>query len=231
MSFTFKQFTICDSGAAMKVGTDGVLLGAWTSPHGQRILDIGTGSGLIALMLAQRNPDAIIDAIDIDPDAVRQAQANFKASPWANRLTAQTADINTFSAPPYDLIVANPPFFTNALPAHGQARHQARHTDTLTLPQLFASASRLLQQQGQLAVVLPNQVRLEAIARAEQSALFLHRATTVFTLPTSPPKRVLLQFSPTPASIIQTDHLHIHDLNNNYTQEYIKLTRDFYLNF
>lgn len=231
MSFSFKQFTVVDDGAAMKVGTDGVLLGAWASAAGGRILDIGTGSGLIALMLAQRCPEAAIDAIDIDHTAVAQANANFAASPWGNRLHALLADVNTYHAEPYDLIVANPPFFSNSLPAKGEKRQQARHDDTLTLDQLFAAARRLIAAGGRLAVVLPAESRVSAIALAADNSLTLARATTIVTRPDAEPKRVLLEFGAARQPIGQVDRLAIYTPSGEYTEAYRALCRDFYLKF
>ena len=131
--FRFKQFTVYHDRCAMKVGTDGVLLGAWTNlSQSRRILDIGTGTGLIALMMAQRVPEVPITAIDIDAEAVNQANENFSASPWNNRLEAVLQDVCTYTEKnSFDTIVSNPPYFINSLKCPDNQRTTARHTDTL----------------------------------------------------------------------------------------------------
>ena len=155
--FTFKQFTIRHDRCAMKVGTDGVLLGAWTSvDHSHRLLDIGTGTGLIALMLAQRCPQAFITAIDIDAEAVEQARENALSSPWKDRVEVLLQDICTFPAnQQFDTIVSNPPYFIDSLKCPDDQRNTARHTDTLDAERLLASVARLLTDDGRFSIILP----------------------------------------------------------------------------
>ena len=155
-AFQFKQFTIRHDRCAMKVGTDGVLLGAWANAKGkQRILDIGTGSGLIALMLAQRT-DAMITGIEIDPASATQAQENAAASPWADRLQIVATDIAGYTSyQAFDLIVSNPPFFNEMLLPPGAARSQARHTQALTFEALLFHVQRLLSPEGSFCAILP----------------------------------------------------------------------------
>lgn len=200
--FSFKQFTIQQELCAMKVGTDGVLLGAWadvksTSPQANRstsILDVGTGTGLIALMAAQRNPEAHIVAIDVNPDAVLQAQENVDASPFANRIIVQQADFRKGIEGLFNAILCNPPYFENALRSPDASRSTARHSDTLTFDDLALNASSLLHPLGTLSVIIPSERRMDMIAACATHGLTLVRETHVRTLPTKPPKRVLLEF-------------------------------------
>ena len=178
MSFRFKQFFVNDDRCAMKVGTDGVLLGCWTPitvhrtpytihPTPFRVLDIGTGSGLIALMLAQRCPNAQIDAIDIDTSAIEQAKENFAQSPFSNQLAAYPSSLQTWPDHPYDLVVSNPPYFQNSLKNPDEGRKQARHTDSLSYQELLSHSARLLNENGHLALILPAEAEEEALATFE----------------------------------------------------------------
>ena len=184
LGFQFKQFFVRHDRCAMKVGTDGVLLGCWSgydaaaagSPtiphryHYARCLDIGTGSGLIALMLAQRFPDALIDAIDIDKAAVEQAAENFAASPWSDRLHAYCAKLQEWSivnSQLYSLIVSNPPYFQNSLKNPDKGRQTARHTDTLSFSELIHHSTRLLSENGILALILPAEAESEVCELAQ----------------------------------------------------------------
>ena len=155
--FAFKQFTVRHDRCAMKVGTDGVLLGAWTDlSHSRRILDIGTGTGLIALMLAQRCMDARITAIDLDSAAVEQAQENIQASPWKDRIEALQQDICTYHPNgTFDTIVSNPPYFIDSLKCPDGQRSTARHTDTLDADRLIGKVSELLTSDGRFSIILP----------------------------------------------------------------------------
>ena len=151
--FQFKQFTIRQELCAMKVGTDGVLLGAWAQ-GGARILDAGTGTGVIALMMAQRYPEAQVTAIDIDEGAVRQAQQNVEQAPFARQVTVVHEALQEHQGE-YDAVVSNPPFFIDSLAAPDEQRNMARHTATLTYGQLMQAAYRLLSDEGELSVVVP----------------------------------------------------------------------------
>lgn len=234
-SFQFKQFNVNQQLCAMKVGTDGVLLGAWT-PHNnaQNVLDIGTGSGLVALMLAQRLPLATIDAIDLDPKAVTQASDNFMQSPWSNRLHASPQSLQEWAAstPPtsYNLIVSNPPFFSNSLKSNDRSRNLARHTDTLPLQDLLQCSAQLLATDGILSLVYPycSYPELEDIAWIH--ALFPQTITTVYPNPAGSPKRILATFGKKRQTITR-NQLYIRDENNEYSTEYQLICKDFYLNF
>ena len=175
--FQFKQFTIYHNKCAMKVGTDGVLLGAWADVSGvTRALDVGTGTGLIALMLAQRSESLQLAAIDIDEGAVLQATENVAASPWGERIGVEQADFVSFvPAKPYELIVSNPPYFQDSLKSPNDSRTAARHTDSLGFDQLVAKASELLAADGRFCVVIPTDAMAYFLACCDQCGLFLYK--------------------------------------------------------
>lgn len=193
--FRFKQFVVADELCAMKVGTDGVLLGAWADVEGdRRILDLGTGSGLIALMLAQRNSEAEIVALDIDHDAAIQAEQNFAQSPWPNRLSVVCSDVAEYTSErKFTHIVSNPPYFVDSLHSPNAARTAARHTSSLPFSDIIAAAEQLLEQGGRLSVILPSDVaalfRREAFER-----LWLSRQTDIVTKPQEEPRRTMMEF-------------------------------------
>lgn len=216
----------------MKVGTDGVLLGSWVSiQNAGRILDIGTGTGLIALMLAQRS-NAIIDAIDIDKEATLQATENSKNSPFDQRIhifnNSLAEHSNTQNK--YDLIVSNPPFFSNSLKSPDDKKNQARHTDSLTPEELIDYSSGLLTEHGRIAFILPftEKDAIDSIVRENQ--LYITRQTIVFPTPSSVPKRILTEVSATYQQEAITNKLVIEIKRHQYTEEYIRLTKAFYLN-
>jgi len=228
-AFRFKQFTVANDRAAMKVGTDGVLLGAWASVQGaRRILDVGTGTGIIALMLAQRCGGAAqISAIDIDPGAVEEASDNFGASPWGESFREECISLQEFSAKAdaagtFDLIVSNPPYFVGSLKAPDQRRSAARHTDTLEFRDLALAALKLLAPDGCLAVVYPVEEGMAFVAEAESLGLHLMRLCRVSTAAGKPAKRLLLEFSRTAASPL------FEELSLD-SPAYRALTADFYL--
>jgi len=203
--FQFKRFTIHQGLCAMKVGTDGTLLGAWAH-GGHRILDIGTGTGLIALMMAQRFTEAHITAIDIDDKAVEQAQQNVDASPFASRISVEKRDVTTMSAEiTFDSIVCNPPYFVNSLHCPDERRTMARHADTLTYRDLMESATRLLADDGELSVVIPFDCRQRLESEAMLAGLFKVRICGVKTTLAKPPRRFLLAFKKHPAPLEQSE--------------------------
>ena len=223
--FRFKQFSVNDDLCAMKVGTDGVTLGAWAQcAAAQNILDIGSGSGLIALMLAQRNSTAHITAIDIDAAATEQSRINFAASPWSERLTTINNDVTRWSCNEFfDLIVCNPPYFINSLQAPDPQRSIARHSDTLTLASLMAFSSKNLTDNGLLSIITPIQSRQDIILAAAQHNLHIARQAFLFTTPHSKvPKRLLTELTKN-QSVMTTEQLIIG------SPEYQQLTTDFYL--
>lgn len=234
-NFQFKQFRIIQERSAMKVGMDGVLLGSWTDASKiASILDIGTGTGLIALMMAQKNSNAHIDAIEIDPEAFDEAIQNIQQSPWSERIHAEYCSFQEFAeqtSQKYDLIVSNPPFFTNSLKAPLQNRAQARHSDSLPLDILISGAANILSEKGRITLVLP----IESLTKIEQLAelhgLFISRLCRVKPNPQKPDFRILIEISKVECTI-QEEHLMIEfEKHHDYTPEYKALTRDFYLKF
>lgn len=228
--FHFKQFSILHGNGPFKVGTDGVLLGAWVSLTGRSILDVGTGSGLIALMLAQRLQTANIHAIDINPEAVNLAVQNFQNSMWKDRLSAIHSSLQNFTSDQqFDLIVSNPPFFSGSSKSGNHQKDLARHNDTLSIKELMHHADRLLGPQGSLAVIMPYDLLSDCEALADSYNLYKQQQLTVFGKPTEKPKRVLLQLGKQPTDT-HFNLLTIRTANGGYTPEYVRLTQQFYLN-
>lgn len=229
--FQFKQFTIRQDRTPMKVGTDGVLLGAWAATEkALTILDAGTGTGVIALMSAQRNPLARIDAIEIEPDACRQAIENIRASRWKERIQVWESALQTFSPPHlYDCIVCNPPFFINSTKTPDRGRTLARHTDSLPHEELLEHASRLLAPAGNLCVILPAENEELFLRQAGNAGLYAQHITRVHPIPGKPPKRCLLRLGRKSVDTPTEDHLTIELSRHQYSEEYIRLTHEFYL--
>ncbi len=266
--FRFKQFTVWHDRCAMKVGTDGVLLGAWagqglrgkippsgpetskTSPgtssdagpeaFPRTILDIGTGSGLVALMLAQRFPGAQVTGIDIDEAAIAQARENFAGSPWPDRLRAVRQSLQEFcrstvtgtaggSFPRFDLIVSNPPFYDTTLTNPDPVRTAARHTGGLTHEELLLLSASLLTPQGVFSLIIPSESGKSILRLAERSRLHLHRLTRVYSKPSSRPRRILASFGRQPVSSPVEDTLTLTGTDGTRSPEHIRLTQDFYL--
>lgn len=227
--FRFKQFNVLNDKTAMKVGTDGVLLGAWCDvANAHRVLDVGTGCGLISLMVAQRNASALIHGIDIDDGAIAEAQYNFAQSPWTSRLSAEIADFNQFDSGAYDLIVSNPPFFNNGVLPPSSSRNLARHTTSLTIGALIGRSSSLLSPEGVIAIITPADVELAVRRCIVQFGLGLRRFTRVVPVAGAPVKRLLWEIV---ASDVETvvDTITIAQENHSYTQQYRELTSGFYL--
>lgn len=217
----------------MKVGTDGALLGAWVQCEGaQHILDIGAGTGLIAMMLAQRAPNALITAIEPNDDAAIDAQANFVKGPFADRIQFEHTDLQKFQPQQhFDLIVCNPPFFQNQLQAPDEGRNMARHAATLTPAALF-TAAELLNKDGRIAGIYPYDVFLEAQVHAAKAGLHLLRQTNVKPTPSKAPHRILFTYGQTD---VAADQLAIEELiiesegRHGYSADFKKLLSDFYL--
>ncbi|WP_445396320.1 tRNA1(Val) (adenine(37)-N6)-methyltransferase [Zobellella sp. An-6] len=228
--FTFKQFHINHDRCAMKVGTDGILLGAW-APLGRarRILDVGTGSGLVALMLAQRGePGVTITGLELDRDAAAQAAENVAASPWPERVGIVHGALQTFESTPFDLIVSNPPYFGHGQRFDCQARASARHTGSLSLAELFAHTKRLLCEDGGLSLVLPVQALDEAMLMAESSGFYLTERRNVVTREGKSPGRFLLHFCRIKHCSFVNDIV-INTDNGGYGDIYKKMVSPFYL--
>jgi tRNA1Val (adenine37-N6)-methyltransferase len=217
---------------AMKVGTDGVLLGAWASvPKSGRVLDIGTGTGLIALMIAQRS-DALIQAIEINPDAAKQASENAAESPWAGRIEVICIPFQEFcklESAKYDLIVCNPPFFSNSLKAKTHSRSLARHSDQLELRDLVSGVGNLLSPNGHFCVILPAEMESEMIILLSDIKLFPERIIRIRPLPGKEFKRVLMDFSFSPHQLSEAEMTIESGTRHQYTREYLDLTREYYL--
>ncbi|MFP9099906.1 tRNA1(Val) (adenine(37)-N6)-methyltransferase [Flavobacterium sp. RHBU_24] len=232
--FQFKQFSIQQDKTAMKVGTDGVLLGAWApvAHHPYAVLDIGAGTGLIALMLAQRSGAEQIDAIEIDGDAYEQCVENFEASPWADRLFCYHAGLDDFMEEwedEYDLIVSNPPFYTEDYTSGDARRDAARFETSLPFEDLAEAAGILLSENGMLAIIIPYKEETRFTALAREEGLYPIKITRVKGTPESDIKRSLMAFSRHETNNIATDELVIETARHKYTDEYITLTKDFYL--
>ena len=229
-SFKFKQFTIFHDKCAMKVGTDGVLLGAWAPADGaERILDVGTGTGLIALQLAQRNPHARITAIEIDATAAGQAAENVSRSLGTDRVEVVCRDFRDYQPENrFDLIVSNPPYFIDALKCPDEQRCTARHAGNLNYDLLFRRSASLLKEQGVVSIIIPAEAEKTVVDTAWNHKLFpLHRVQ-VFTKPEKPCRRVLLNFG-FEAKKCREEKLCIEMNHNEFTPEYVALTKDFYL--
>lgn len=222
--FKFKQFTIWHDKCAMKVGTDGVLLGAW-APLGSRILDVGTGSGLIARMLMQRCPETEVEGIDIDEAAVAQAKEN-----GVRAFQARLQDWKSNIGDCYDLIVSNPPYFQNSLKNPDRGRELARHTDSLGYEELIAHSARLLKEEGQLALILPAEAEEEIRNLAARYSLFPTHITRVYSKETKPARRVILAFSRKNSIVgLIEDSLVLEDEKGGRSAAYSKLCEEFYL--
>ncbi|MDP3681731.1 MAG: methyltransferase [Flavobacterium sp.] len=232
--FSFKQFSIQQDRCAMKIGTDGVLLGAWTPIENNpfSILDIGAGTGVIALMLAQRSNAEQIDALEIDEEAYEQSVDNFENSPWSDRLFCFHAGLDEFVEEPedeYDLIVSNPPFYTDDYKSENEQRDLARFADAMPFEDLIEAAALLLSENGVFSVIIPFKEEENFLALAAAYELYPLKITRVKGTPTTEIKRSLLAFSRNENAIITPGELIIETSRHQYTTEYIELTKDFYL--
>ncbi len=226
--FRFKQFQVRHSASPMKVGVDGVLLGAWARlPDTGDVLDVGTGCGLIALMAAQRCGCRIV-GIDIDEGAVEEANANYMTSPWSDRLRAEKTDFLSVEGK-WDSIVSNPPFF-DAGPVEDSARMAARHVGSLSPLSLIRHAPLLLREHGTLSLIAPYESLAAMKDMASRSGVCLTRVAYVSTVASQSPKRVLCEFSLT-SGLTEESNLAVETAPGVYTDGYIALTRDFYLRF
>ncbi len=234
--FCFKQFAIVQDNTPMKVGTDGVLLGAWCKCQGaRRILDIGTGTGLIAIMAAQRTSSAQIDAVEMEPSACVDAIENIGNCPWQDRIELYNTTIQDFAADCancYNLIVSNPPFFSNSLKASDAARSLARHDDSLPVADLFGCSVKLLAPGGILSVIIPVGRLDDFRHEASLHSMDIVRQLRVQPNNTLPCHRVLVEFGigggnqATDEGILVIEHE-----QGCYSPEYVQLTHDFYLKF
>lgn len=232
--FQFKRFHVFHDRCAMKVGTDGVLLGAWVQVDGsvRYILDVGTGSGLIAIMLAQRC-DAQIQGVDVVEEAVEQARENAARTPWNDRMAFVRMDYLTCKAvETYDLIVSNPPFYVNALSSPDPVRNQARNAESLPFERMMEISQRALKSGGRLALVVPAEHAHDVVMAGWERGLNLLRKTSVYkNAAESHAVRCLLEFKKGRCSYPETQRLDIHEADGTYTEQYKILTGDFYLQF
>ncbi|WP_299243301.1 methyltransferase [uncultured Aquimarina sp.] len=231
--FQFKQFTIHQDRCAMKIGTDGVLLGSWVpvSDDVNSILDIGTGTGVIALMMAQRSYVETIDAIEIDDDAYEQAVENFESSDWGDRLFCYHASFQEFFQEiddEYDLLISNPPFYTDDYKTTDKSRDAARFEDALPFEHLFVGVSHLLSEKGKFGVILPYKEEKNVIDIAKQVGLHPQKITRVKGTPSSVVKRSMMLFGFDQFDF-EPEELIIEKARHQYTKEYIELTKQFYL--
>ena len=230
--FQFRQFIVHQQRCAMKVGTDGTLLGAWAlAPSGKcRILDIGTGTGLIALMMAQRFPESSVLGIDIDPEAVAQATENVRLSPFSERIKILQEDVMKFDDTyDFDSIVSNPPYFVDSLECPDDQRTMARHTVSLTYEGLIRQAFRLLKDDGCLSLVIPSESRSLIESAASLEGFFLSRVCLIKTTPRKQPKRQLIEFRKHSVKELIIEEGIIEDLPNVRSSWYQQLTKEFYI--
>ena len=233
-TFNFKQFTIHQDRCAMKVGTDGVLLGAWCPIDNNpfSVLDIGAGTGILSLMLAQRSNAEQIDALEIDEDAYEQCVENFEASPWSDRLFCFHAGLDEFVDEPedeYDIIISNPPFYSEDFKTDNSQRDLARFQDALPFEDLVEAADLLLSENGIFAVIIPFKEEVRFIDLCAEVELFPVKVTRVRGSHNTPIVRSLLAFKRYELSVLTADELVIDISRHEYTDEYIELTKDFYL--
>ena len=232
--FHFKKFRICQQRSAMKVGTDGILLGVWANTESAlKILDVGTGTGLIALMAAQRS-NAEITGIDIQKEAVDEAVANVSKSPWSERIIMKHISLQDFMHScnkSFDLMITNPPFFTTGIKPESPDRSNARHHDMMPIATIIEGADKLLSKKGRLALILPFSLLTGICNGAEKKQLHLVRLTEVKPTAAHSPNRCLMEFSkeylPLQRSILEI----YKEEGKDYTENFRKLTADFYLNF
>ncbi|MEI6694508.1 MAG: methyltransferase [Bacteroidota bacterium] len=231
--FSFKQFDIADDRSAMKIGTDAVLLGAWSNvENADRVLDIGSGCGIIALMLAQRS-NAFVDAVEIDKNAAEQSQENFDFSTWKSKMKIYNNSFQEFTnnnTSTYDLIVSNPPFFVDALKGKHSKRNLARHTDSLSFEALMQGISKLLASHGKACVILPIPESIHLKQCGDENGLFCNFQTEVIPKKGLAPNRILMEFSKV-KSELKWNSLCILNEDLSYTDEFKDLTKEFYLNF
>ena len=233
-TFNFKQFTVQQDRCAMKIGTDGVLLGAWCPIENNpfSVLDIGAGTGIISLMLAQRSNAEQIDSLEIDEEAYEQCVENFENSPWSDRLFCFHAGLDEFVDEPedeYDLIISNPPFYSEDFKTENSQRDLARFQDALPFEDLIDAANLLLSENGIFAVIIPFKEEEKFIDLCAEVELYPVKITRVKGTPTTEIKRSLLAFKRYELSTLTADELIIETLRHQYTDDYIHITKDFYL--
>lgn len=231
-AFHFKQFSVEQNHSGFKVGTDGCLLGAWVKvDHAKQILDIGTGSGVIALMLAQRNIDANISAIELNSESANQAEFNFKSSAYSDRIEVTNIDLEAFAketSKRFDCIVCNPPFFSQSTPKATKSQNQARHDQSLSLDLLFEASKALIQKAGSLSIIFPSNRIDELFTKGRKHDWFPERVEYISPFPHKEPNRVLVCFSRI-TGVAKVNNWSLYDSQNIYSQQASDLLRPFYL--
>lgn len=232
--FQFKQFNIQDEKSALRVGTDAVLLGAYVMPKKSKaILDIGCGSGIIALMMAQKST-SLIDAIDIDFESIQEAKINFGNSPWSKQLIAIHSSISDYvkqSNKKYDLIISNPPFFNNSLKSISDRNNLSKHTLSLSHEELLSGVKNLLMADGEFYVILPFDQMSPFLNTALIAGLFCTQKLIIYPTTKKPANRIILGLRNNHPIKTNEESLSIRDSSGNFTEQYKTLTRDFYINF
>ena len=230
--FHFKQFSINQDITAMKVGTDGVLLGAWANlPEKGKFLDIGSGTGLISLIAAQKSK-AEITAVEIERNAYKQTCENFRNSIWHNRLKAINTSFQDYyktTQTEFDSIICNPPFFEKSLKNKNQEKTLARHNEHLPYNMLILGVNKLLKKNGSFNIILPVETGIKFINKAEKSLLFCNKITKVKPNISKPPKRILIEFGKIKSKLQKNTIAIEKEKRHDYTEEYIMLTKEFYL--
>jgi tRNA1Val (adenine37-N6)-methyltransferase len=217
--------------SAMKIGVDGALLGAWADAKGINILDVGTGCGLLALMLAQKNSNAFVLGIDIDSAATDEAQENFKNSQWASRMKSQNCNLLGLDMGNcFDNIICNPPFFEGGVKANSEQRHLARNTESLSPENLAQQVKKLLTDKGIFSVIYPVKIAVDFVKMAEEQGLYLNRYVEVFPVVEKTAHRWLMEFS-NKKKEVEERQLYIRTNDGSYSEEYKKMCSDFYLAF
>lgn len=228
--FQFKQFAVAQSRSSMKVGTDAVLLGCWAEVKAaHRLLDVGTGNGIIALICAQRNPSGSIKGIDIDKGSVDDAEINFSSSPWSGRMEAISGDFLGYSSgDKYDLIISNPPYFSDSIRASDPVRSKARHDDSLPADKFMDHAALLLNEDGIVSVIIPLNQLKRWMDAGSNAGLLPKRICHVFTLADREASRVMVEFGCSDGSEPRMESLLIERKPGEFSEAYKELTRDFY---
>lgn len=230
--FHFKHFSLCHHRSTMKVGTDAILLGRWTEVKPTDVvLDIGTGCGLLPLMLSQKGV-AHVDAVDIDKASIEEATENFEASPWSGHLKAYCEDIVVFQpGKQYDLIISNPPFYIHFPQCDSERKSRTRHSDaTLSFASLCSVAKRLMKPDGRFALVLPARESIEFLKEADAIGLNLHKRLSIIPIAGKEPNRVNLELGLMPAEKVNEETFVIRNEDKQFTSQYKEFLKDYYLN-
>ncbi len=232
--FHFKQFRVSHRRSTLKVGTDAVLLGIWAQARdASKILDIGTGNGVIALLMSQRFEDSKIVAIDIDKESIEEARCNFDNSPWHSRIVAIHQDVLLYARQTqehYDLIVCNPPFFEASLLSQNTKLNQAKHTLTLDYSSLFLSVNQLIAENGVFALICPYDKADKVFQLAKQYQFHCRRKLVIYPKKSKSANRIIIEFDKT-TSRCQSEQLIVYQEDNTYTSQYRRWGRDYYINF